>query len=771
MLERNETFASRFVLLRRLGAGARSQVWLALDRDEQREIALKLTQPASAAIEREYELLQRWRHPHIVRAFGVHRGMYRGEPHVALAMEHAAAGDVAKFRVSPHQEVLKVVVPVARALGFLHRAGWVHRDVKSSNVLLMSDGAPKLSDLGIAAAIGSLHAAPGSRYSMSPQQRAGGAAAVADDIFGLGALLYELICGYPPFYPHTDPQQSHTIRPLPDAAPMRLRELVLRMLACEPAERPDDMDTVERELKSASGEPRDAQHHVHIEPPSLHAVHGEPLRAEWRKSTQAAVDPLAIRRQGFRRGLSAAAIAMGVLAVAIVFLVLPKWVGQGDESAASRAAQPASVVQAASQAPAEDKKEVDFAALARAKQHAEEMRAALDDRFNKLRDHAAEKWGKDTLQQATAAWALADQKMQSREYTDAEAHFGEVQKAIETLEARLPVALEEQLNLGDSALAEGRSADATAAYGLAKQIDANNARAAHGLKRAATLDQVLALVANADLLEKNGDMNGAVAGYRQALALDNETARASEGVARIEAQLANDAFASAMARGYSALAVKNYAGARSAFEAARKIRPSAAEIDQGIRQIEQEQRTQTIEAKLAAARDAESQERWGEALQTYREAHDLDATVAAANEGIARTEPRAALNDQLELYLTQPGRMFSQPVRFAAKESLARASQIENPGPVLQQQVAKLREWLARADAPVAVALESDNLTQVTIYRVGTLGMFTQRQLKLSPGQYTVVGTRPGYRDVRREIAVTPMAALDPIVIRCEDRI
>jgi hypothetical protein len=90
---------------------------------------------------------------------------------------------------------------------------------------------------------------------------------------------------------------------------------------------------------------------------------------------------------------------------------------------------------------------------------------------------------------------------------------------------------------------------------------------------------------------------------------------------------------------------------------------------------------------------------------------------------------------------------------------------------MLKQQIATLSEWLARADVPVQIALQSDNITQVTIYRIGTLGTFEQRSLELVPGNYTVVGTRPGYRDVRREINVTPGAALPPVVIRCEDRI
>jgi hypothetical protein len=123
------------------------------------------------------------------------------------------------------------------------------------------------------------------------------------------------------------------------------------------------------------------------------------------------------------------------------------------------------------------------------------------------------------------------------------------------------------------------------------------------------------------------------------------------------------------------------------------------------------------------------------------------------------------------MYLTQPERLFSQSVRAAARETLARAAAVPNPGPLLRKQMATLSEWAARADAPVAIALQSDNLTHVTIYRVGELGAFAQRSLELAPGSYTVVGTRPGYRDVRRQINVTPDAPPEPIVIRCEDRI
>jgi hypothetical protein len=507
---------------------------------------------------------------------------------------------------------------------------------------------------------------------------------------------------------------------------------------------------------------------VRVVPPgAMPPGQGEPLRGEWRRAGSATTSADELRRQGFRRGLGAAAVALSIVAVVFVFFALPRWVGDKEPA---RYAPAASTVKPQTPA-AEPKKEVDFAELARAKQQADERRAAIDERLKKLNDRAADRWGGAEYQRVNDELAAGDKDYAAREYPTALQHFTNVEPLLATLEKRAGDVLAEQLKAGAAALQDGRSADAKTAFELAAKIEPKNAVAAHGLKRAATLDEVLALVATAERQEKEGDANGAVGNFRKALALDAEAPRAAAGVSRIEARLAGDAFASAMAHGYSALAAADYTGARNAFEAARKIRPDAPEIAQALKQIEQEQRTRVISAKLQDAQQLEGQERWADALKEYRAVVELDSTVAAGNEGVARTSPRAQLNEQLELYLTQPERLFSQPVRAAAKETLARASSIQNPGPVLRKQLSTLGDWLARADVPVQVALQSDNITQVTIYRVGQLGTFAQRSLQLPPGSYTVVGTRPGYRDVRREINVMPGAAPDPIVIRCEDRI
>ena len=92
----------------------------------------------------------------------------------------------------------------------------MHRDLKPANVLLGEDGVPVLADFGLAAAAGDA-AAPrgGSPFAMSPQQLDGQPPAPADDVYAFGALAYELLGGYPPFYPDARPERIRTESPAP----------------------------------------------------------------------------------------------------------------------------------------------------------------------------------------------------------------------------------------------------------------------------------------------------------------------------------------------------------------------------------------------------------------------------------------------------------------------------------------------------------------------------------------------------------------------------
>ena len=116
--------------------------------------------------------------------------------------------------------------------------------------------------------------------------------------------------------------------------------------------------------------------------------------------------------------------------------------------------------------------------------------------------------------------------------------------------------------------------------------------------------------------------------------------------------------------------------------------------------------------------------------------------------------------------------MLSRPATMQkATKLLVDITRMPEIGTRLQEQRDELSRLLKRAATPLRVQLVSDNVTDVSIYKVGKLGSFATQELKLRPGTYVAVGSRPGYRDVRLEFRVAPEIDMQPIIVRCEEAI
>jgi serine/threonine protein kinase len=230
-------------------------------------------------------------------------------------------------------------------------------------------------------------------------------------------------------------------------------------------------------------------------------------------------------------------------------------------------------------------------------------------------------------------------------------------------------------------------------------------------------------------------------------------------------------FERALSRGLNALAAGQLTGARQAIDRAVALRPQDPGAQNALAQLRAEERRASIATLQAEAQQLVAAEQWPAAVARYEELLAIDANVPGAQQGRSAAQARAQLDQQLEQALARADRFNDDAIAGPAQQLVNEAAAVSSPGPVLRGQIERLKAQLAVAAQPVAVQFESDNQTTVVIYKVGNLGTFSSRRLELRPGPYVVVGTRDGYRDVRRNIRVDPAGNMPPVVIRCEETI
>jgi eukaryotic-like serine/threonine-protein kinase len=256
--------AGRYRLERLLGRGGAKDVWLAHDTVLDRPVALSRLRAGAAGagdrarVAREARVTARLGESS--RIVTVHDAI-EDDGVLMIVTRYMAGGSLAERlaaapdRRLPAGEVLRVAEELAEALAHAHAHGVLHRDVKPANVWLAADGGAALGDFGIALAPDEPLDEPaglGTPFYVAPETVRGEPATPSSDLYGLGATLYELLVGRPPFVGDTVPSvldQHLSTAPQPLSAqvpeiPPELDALVLRLLAKTPGERPGSATAV-----------------------------------------------------------------------------------------------------------------------------------------------------------------------------------------------------------------------------------------------------------------------------------------------------------------------------------------------------------------------------------------------------------------------------------------------------------------------------------------------------------------------------------------------
>jgi tetratricopeptide (TPR) repeat protein len=246
---------------------------------------------------------------------------------------------------------------------------------------------------------------------------------------------------------------------------------------------------------------------------------------------------------------------------------------------------------------------------------------------------------------------------------------------------------------------------------------------------------------------------------------------APTGPARVEDRLATQRFQEMMTRGLAQLERSDWPGAEQSFGAALKFRPADRSAADGLARAKEGGQRDALARLQGEAQTFESGERWEEALAAHQRAAAIDPAVDFARQGAARSERMIQLHARIDAYLASPDRLYSPRVREEAQQLLASIERETAAGPRLTQARERLAAALKRATTTITVRLASDNATEVTLFRVGPLGHFQDREIALTPGTYTLVGSRPGYKDVRVEVIVDPDSPAPRVFVACQERV
>jgi len=262
----------RYQVKQLLGVGGKKKVYLVHDNTLDRDVAFalikteKLDKESRTRITREAQAMGRLGdHPNIVTVYDF--GDHKGQPYIVLPV--MSGGDVegliekAPEHRLPLEQAIGIAKAVCQGLEFAHAKGIIHRDLKPGNIWLSADGTAKIGDFGLAVAVDLSRLTQegmmvGTASYMPPEQAMGGEVTAKADLYSLGAMLYEMVTGRPPFigddWVNVVSQHINTSVVSPSwhraDLPPGLEVLILQLLEKDPGKRPESAGDVLKALES-----------------------------------------------------------------------------------------------------------------------------------------------------------------------------------------------------------------------------------------------------------------------------------------------------------------------------------------------------------------------------------------------------------------------------------------------------------------------------------------------------------------------------------------
>ena len=460
-----------------------------------------------------------------------------------------------------------------------------------------------------------------------------------------------------------------------------------------------------------------------------------------------------------------------VILAGFIFWVLPDLVGPQNNRQTQVDINPA-----AADTPTVVTKQAPIA-TAKAKIIAEQAEALAETFLRKLialEDLGLALWDPNALAQINQEAMAADDAYRAGEAQTALALYTQLLATVTELEADLPDRRAENLAQAQQALSEADDRNALKFWEIAAQLNPQKVEVQSTWQAVQQIPTISALMSEADIAERAGQVEAANTILREATALFPDWAPSQKAATRVQQILIRKQFQSSMSLGFTALSEGSYDAAIRAFERATSIDPNASAAQDGLEQVRQAQLKEQIQALFIEAQEAETQGRWLDAKAAYEAARSLAPNLTDLTARIETIDARIALAAALTQILADPARLQSDTELNQARDLAITISQLPPPVGDLQASLPVLTRMLSHARRALTLTLTSDGQTTVTVLRLGQdgrLGQIMETRLTLFPGRYVVTGSRRGYKDVRHELTLSSDTPNPTLTVVCDEPI
>jgi hypothetical protein len=380
-------------------------------------------------------------------------------------------------------------------------------------------------------------------------------------------------------------------------------------------------------------------------------------------------------------------------------------------------------------------------------------------------------WAGDEFSAITAAVLAADKLLPQGQKEQAIRGYQHSIDTLQQLLASKQQRLDAALTKGYLALEQQNSAAAIQAFSSVLSIEAENQQGIKGLRRASQLGQVIAHYQQGMAFEANSDLIAASKALSLAVQMDADFVPAKLALARVDQHIVAQRFSKVMSDALLVIQKGDLQSASAALAEATRLKPKNPALIEAKVRLAAVQKANTLEKLRIRADQLAASEQWSKAMHVYEQVLLTAPQASFAIEGKFLAQKHIELHEKISAVINKPQRLKEDGPLAEARQTLLRARSYANPGPKLLRQIEQLEALINNAATLLPVILSSDNMTNVVVYQVGRLGNFLEKHLTLRPGNYTVVGSRPGFRDVRLTLVVK--ASNQPILlsIRCEEQV